>query len=105
MDKEFTTCFESITYDTWIHVAMVYEGQYNGAKAFMDGNQVGYCEQKYQEFPEIPSKNLMIGRLLARQNTMQAKYTNVEVDELLIWNRKLDEDEIAMVMQMADNYG
>ena len=45
----------------------------------------------------------MIGRFLARQNAILAGYTNVDLDELLIWNRILDEEEIAVVVQMADN--
>ena len=102
MGYERITCFDSITYDKWIHAAMVYEGDMS---AFVDGNYVGHCYLEYQELPGAPSRNLMIGRMLARQNTKQGKYTNVEVDELLIWNRMLDEEEIAMVMEMTDNIG
>ena len=50
-----------------------------------------------------PSRDLMIGRFLARQNANLAGYTNIDLDELLIWNRILDEEEIAIVAQMADN--
>ena len=92
-----------VTYDKWIHTAMVCEGPGNGMHVFLDGNYVGGTFPETHVLQGTPSRDLMIGRFLARQNAILAGYTNVDLDELLIWNRILDEEEIEIVVQMADN--
>ena len=91
-----------VTYDTWIHTAMVYEGPGNGMHVSLDGNYAGGTFPETHVLQGTPSRDLMIGRFLARQNAILAGYMNVDLDELLIWNRILDEEEIAIVVQMAD---
>ena len=95
---------KSITFGTWIHTAMVYKGSGIGMDVFLDGNYVGASSPAYpDEFRGTPSRDLMIGRFLGSQNKMKARYADVDVDELLIWNRMLNEGDIAIVMKMADN--
>ena len=36
-----------VTYDKWIHTAMVYEGPGNGMHVFLDGNYVGGTFPEY----------------------------------------------------------
>ena len=88
--------------DTWIHVAMIYFGgsTWRQAKAYKDGQTVGgsTMEWSFSAPLNYDHGELWIGNF-SNQPT-NGHVAKCQADELLIWNRKLEEDQISKISKM-----
>jgi len=79
--------------DTWYHYAMTADGDIN--TVYIDGEIIGEAVDPF-ELPELGDVSLYIG-------TGEAPGTwlveDAAFDEIMIWDKALDEDEIATVME------
>jgi hypothetical protein len=86
-----TTVFDA---GTWYHIAYVFDGKANQQRIYVNGELDAEGIQGKSEVPEFNSP-LWIGELNQGRNFI---YKGL-MDELGIWNRALDEDEIKLTMQ------
>ncbi len=85
---------DTITFDTWVHVALVYDGSgdANGVQFFIDGVDAGLVvEENGLVGAAVSTTAPIIG---ARPSSVSNEFSGF-MDELRIWTRNLCADEIA----------
>ena len=120
LGMEFSVSFPA-SYSTWTHVAMIYRGPGDlpggipgsntgddqGIAVYSNGMEAGKDDDltTLGDYGLVNSGKLMIGRLMKKPSHQahQARHTEAAVDELLIWNRKLSQEEIIMIKNMDYN--
>ena len=79
--------------DTWYHYAMVVDGDVT--KIYVDGEFIGEQAKNF-DFPEFDEVTLYVG---TGESPGTWTVEDCAFDEVMVWNKALDEDEIKVVME------
>ena len=79
----------------WIHITIIYDptsatGDFSGNKIYVQNTMYQMVRSNGRDYPTGPRK-IVLGKILVNQDT---HYTNILVDDLKMWNRKLTQEEI-----------
>ena len=75
----------------WFHTAVVVHGPDTGASVYMNGSPAVADTTEYNGTYTTGSSEIGIGKLYLNDDRF---HSTVEVDELIIWNRSLNETEV-----------
>ena len=99
-DGQFTMGISPAPINTWMHVAIVYKGPNDdeGITVYHDGINKGSDTAKHSYSPANATGIVKIGRRFDEPGS--AQYGPVYLDELLFFNRQLNQSEIVIITSM-----
>ena len=86
--------------NVWMHITCVYDANSDddifAGQVFVDNTVDVLVEMKFNSFM-AGTGNMVLGRSFTNQDD---KYSNVLIDDLAMWNRKLTEEEIKEIEEI-----
>ena len=79
--------------DTWYHYALTADGEIN--EIYIDGELIGELPDAF-ELPDLDEVTLFVG---TGETPAAWQVEDLAIDEVMIWDKALDEDEIRAVME------
>ena len=100
---EYDTFYPSTSHptDQWLHIALTFDVQTNVVIGYRDGEQVGSnIADGIPRLVYVYNGQLVIGR---SYNQVHDRYTSVTLDELMFYDRPLNQTEIQSIMTSYGN--
>ena len=100
---EYDTFYPSTSHptDQWLHIALTFDVETNVVIGYRDGEQVGSnIADGIPRLVYVYNGQLVIGR---SYNQVHDRYTSVTLDELMFYDRPLNQTEIQSIMTSYGN--
>ena len=89
----------TVVKDSWSHLTIIWKQPQNQTHLFVNGDKYSKYETALYSFGPPKGGAMVIGR---QHVDLDARYSSLTVDEVVIWNVVLPDDEVRLMAQRTD---